>query len=380
MTIQTHDMTLNDDTLHKLLSMEEGPTLDFKREQYRFYKGSDEDKAELLKDILAFTNTQRFRTAHILIGVEELTGGPAKVLGVDRHLDDANLHQFVNHKTSRPVEFSYFPYSIEGKSIGVIELPIQRRPVWAEKTYGVVKANVVYVRDGSSTRPALPDEIAAMGRRNPPGLQVQWGDTARRTVYPPDYVHRSTGLTLPNEFQTWEGKHGHYDFEALARKLGGDPTIYDGPRINRLRERTMYKSLGLRFFNNSGSVGENVRFVGILKDGRGVRFKLPGHSSLSKKRLLPPDKKIQLYPSGDGIEIAVEVGHIRPREYVWAGRGTQFLTKESDRLIWKGRFVADNLPEPIECLLPLQVEYEEREIQAQDLESGFDLRSTEWLP
>ena len=37
--------------------MEEGPTLDFKREQYRFDKASDEDKSELLKDILAFANT-----------------------------------------------------------------------------------------------------------------------------------------------------------------------------------------------------------------------------------------------------------------------------------------------------------------------------------
>ena len=168
-------MTLNDETLYSLLSMEEGPTLDFKREQYRFDKAADEDKAELLKDILAFANAHRYRTAHILVGVEEVTGGRSKVFGVDRHLDDATLHQFVNGKTNRPVEFSYFPYPVEGKSIGVIELPIQQRPVWAEKTYGLVKANEVYVRDGSSTRPALPDEIAAMGRGNPPGLQAQWG-------------------------------------------------------------------------------------------------------------------------------------------------------------------------------------------------------------
>ena len=380
MTLLSHDMTLNDETLYSLLSMEEGPTLDFKREQYRFDKAADEDKAELLKDILAFANTQRHRTAHILVGVEEVTGGRSKVVGVDRHLDDAILHQFVNGKTNRPVEFSYFPYPVEDKSIGVIEIPIQQRPVWAEKIYGVVKANEVYVRDGSSTRPALPDEIAAMGRGNPPRLQAQWGDATRRTVYPPDYVHRNTGLTLPDEFQTWEGRRGHYDFEALAQKLGVDPTVYDGPRVTLIRERVMYKSLGLRFFNSSGSVGENVRFTGILKGRQGVIFKSSGNFLLSEEPFQSNDEKIRSNPSGDDIEIAVEVGHIRPGEYVWAGRGVQFSTKGSGRLIWKGRFVADNLPEPIECLLPLQVEYEEREIQAQDLEYGSDLRSTEWLP
>jgi len=35
-----------------LLHEEEGNTLDFKRDQYRFVKASLEDKAELLKDLL----------------------------------------------------------------------------------------------------------------------------------------------------------------------------------------------------------------------------------------------------------------------------------------------------------------------------------------
>ena len=358
---------IDNHTLEYLLKVQEGPTLDFKSEQYRFDKATTKDKGELLKDILAFTNSTRDSTAYILIGVAEVKGGRSEIVGVENHLDDACLHQFVNSKTNRPVEFSYTPCAIEGKSIGIISIPIQQRPVWAENEYGVVKADEVYIRDGSSTRQALPGEIADMGRGNPPNLQVEWGDATMRTVYPTDYVHRNTGLRLPDEFQTWDGNSGHYDFEALAKKLGGDPGVYEGHRFTTIRQGAMYRSLGLRFYNNSGSVGENVRFTGTLENAKDVRF----HQ--------PKDRRCQWTESGGGVEIIVEVGHIRPGEYVWAGQGFQLSTKRTGTLIWKARFVGDNLPEPIEYLLPLQVQYEEREIQAKDLKSSLIPRPSVWL-
>ena len=93
--------------LERLLHEAEGTSLDFKSAQYPFEHATDEEKSELLKDILALTNSWRRTTAYILIGVEEVKGGRSNVVGVDRHLDDASLHQFVNGKTQRPVEFSY---------------------------------------------------------------------------------------------------------------------------------------------------------------------------------------------------------------------------------------------------------------------------------
>ena len=81
-------MAIDDETLESLLNMEEGPTLDFKQEQCRFNKASDTDKSELLKDLLAFANSQRYRTAYILIGVEEVKGGYSEVVGVEHHLEE----------------------------------------------------------------------------------------------------------------------------------------------------------------------------------------------------------------------------------------------------------------------------------------------------
>ena len=164
---------LDIEILDGLINSEEGPTLDFKVKQYRFVNASDEDKGELLKDILAFANTQRYRTAYILVGIAEVRGGRNQVVGVETHLEDASLHQFVNSKTNRPAEFSYFPWQVEDKDIGVLSIPIQTRPVYVVKKYGRLAAEKVYVRDGSSTRPASPDEIADMGRTLTPKL-LEW--------------------------------------------------------------------------------------------------------------------------------------------------------------------------------------------------------------
>jgi hypothetical protein len=150
-------------TLKKLLNQDEGRALDFKRDQYPFSGASPEDKGELLKDILAFANTPRHEDAFILIGVEEVKGSLHKVVGVTLHPDDASLQQFVNSKTQRPVTFSYETCTFETKSLGVIRIPPQAGPLHIEKDFGRLKRNVVYIRRGSSTDVATPDEIAGMG-------------------------------------------------------------------------------------------------------------------------------------------------------------------------------------------------------------------------
>ena len=159
-------MALDSEQLERLLNQEEGLTLDFKQDQYPFERAVEADKGELLKDILAFANTSREDTAYILIGVKEVKGRRNQVVGVDQFLDDAQIQQFVNSKTQRPVEFSYQYVSIENRTIGVIEIPVQIRPIYLKKKFGKVVAGKVYVRRGSSTDVASPDEIAQMGKNN----------------------------------------------------------------------------------------------------------------------------------------------------------------------------------------------------------------------
>ena len=63
--------------MEELLHEEETETLDFKRNQYLFAGASDDDKSEIVKDVLAFANAWRRTDAYILIGVQEVKGGEA---------------------------------------------------------------------------------------------------------------------------------------------------------------------------------------------------------------------------------------------------------------------------------------------------------------
>ena len=159
-------MPLNIRFIEKLLSEDEGPLLDFKTKQYAFVKASIPEKVNLLKDILSFANADRQSTAYVLIGVQEVKGGRSKVTGVDQHLEDASLHQFVNGKTQRPITFLYRTIQIEGKTLGVIEIPLQERPIYLTKSFGSIGKNEVFIRDGSSNRIATPEEISRMGQRS----------------------------------------------------------------------------------------------------------------------------------------------------------------------------------------------------------------------
>ena len=175
---------MDSELLEQLLHHPECNFLDFKEAQYRFVKADNIEKSELLKDILAFANSWRLTPAYILIGVREVKGGRSEVVGVADHLDDASLHQFVTSKTQRPVEFTYEVFATEGVEIGIIEIPLQERPIYARHVFGKVGAEAVYIRDGSSTRKANPGEVANMGAQRSaeatPQLELSWADIGKR--------------------------------------------------------------------------------------------------------------------------------------------------------------------------------------------------------
>jgi hypothetical protein len=130
--------------------------------------GDIKQKAEMLKDILALTNSWRTTDAYILVGVREVKGGRSIVQGVAEHLDDASLQQFVNGKTQRPIRFSYQTFVSGGLPVGIIHIPIQLRPVYLRDRYGSLKPRVVYVRRGSSTAEASPEEVSDIGASGSP--------------------------------------------------------------------------------------------------------------------------------------------------------------------------------------------------------------------
>jgi hypothetical protein len=164
---------MTNELFESLLFEEEGTTIDFKKEQYRFAKAGEEEKSELVKDMLGFANAWRRTTAYILVGVEEVRGGKSNVIGIPAsdHLDDHSLQQFINNLVNTPVRFHYRAFCYEGKQVGIFVVDDgQERPIHLTRNYGKLEKDKVYVRRGSSTdpgKPASPSEIARMGAGRP---------------------------------------------------------------------------------------------------------------------------------------------------------------------------------------------------------------------
>jgi len=153
---------VNNELLDALRYKSEGTDLDFKSEQYRFAGGNDFEKSEMLKDILAMANAWRDGTGYILLGLKDNRPHLAEVVGISESIDDSRLQQFVNSKVKPKLTFRYEEHLYEGKTVGVIVIPKQKRPFFIANLYGKLKSNVAYVRRGSSTDEAEPTEVAAM--------------------------------------------------------------------------------------------------------------------------------------------------------------------------------------------------------------------------
>lgn len=153
---------MSDEILNQLRYRSEGDDLDFKQAQYHFIDGNDMTKSEMLKDILAMANAWREGTGYIVLGFKDQRPHPAEVTGIIGHIDDAQLQQFVNSKVKPKLTFRYEEHLYDGKTVGLISVPKQKRPFFISNAYGKLKSNVVYVRRGSSTDEAEPTEAIAM--------------------------------------------------------------------------------------------------------------------------------------------------------------------------------------------------------------------------
>jgi len=257
--------------IDQLLYGSEGIDLDFKRDQYPFQGASDLEKAELLKDILAFANAFRRNTAFILIGVEEVDCGRARVVGVSDHLKDADLQQFVSTKTNRNVVFSYHALEFEGKQIGVIRVQDQQRPIFLKNDFGFdhtrkqhkLKANVVYFRVGSSTKEASPEDIAHMGNhgagRPTYNIDLQFANFSEKTV-------AGSVLKTSNEFLLYESKIPDYAaprrsspaYEIVARSTAFDNHAFWREAYNYIKHWKSLTEIGFCIENRGDTTIDDV--------------------------------------------------------------------------------------------------------------------------
>ena len=358
------------------MHQEEGSALDFKGEQYRFDRGNLGDKAELVKDILTFANSWRLTTAYILVGVKEVKASRNELVGVEHHLDDANLHQFVNSKTQRTVDFRYLPFRTENVEIGVIEIPRQERPIYLTTSYGNLRPNDVWIRDGSSSRIATSDEIARMGAERvlygAPEFTLEWADIYSRKSLLSSQSLTSLFLDPPLPPDTFTPIASGF----LASSLYNHN--YSKEIIRCTVERSLLSPLGFMLQNQSALVGKRVRFTGEIYRIRGLVVQEGVEELPERGALLPPirdftsdrhdeEGAISLLEFSDRWEIEIDFGDVRPRDRVWTNGSLFFGARSSMQAVLKGQLKGDNIADPIDCELRISVEAENRPMTKDDV-------------
>jgi len=370
--------------IDQLLFEEEGNTLDFKSDQYRLSSSTDEEKSELLKDIVAFANAWRRADAYILIGVKEVKGGRSEIVGISKHLDDAHLQQFINSKTQRPIDFSYKAVQHESAQIGVIHIPVQRRLFYLLKDFGRLKKSVVYIRRGSSTDIASIDEISTMGAE----INGTYRDTLSLEAFlisgqHDEIVEKRIDCKLINAKIPDDE---HFPDYGVAYMNGGPDVRFAVPDFtsNRdyYRERAKYLQAHWRVHafklgvKNSGAVpARDVKVIFDIADEErpSIACELDDLPSKPHSNYLPllnkafgkvPDVSVKRMTYG--WRITCHLGKIQPKDmattqdYFYLGA----VTSKSIRI--DAQVFSDDLPEPKQETLEVGFEVEDRVYSVSD--------------
>lgn len=375
---------LSDDFISSLLFEAEGAELDFKRDQYPFSGQDDQVKSELLKDILAFANAWRRSDAYILIGIEEVKGAEAKLIGITEHLDDACLQQFVNSKTNRPVEFSYTPTPFRGRQIGVIHIPLQDRPTFLKKDYGKLSRNNVYLRRGSSTDEASPDEIARMGLAASDGFKL-------RPLLIPKIATGSdfTGLSEVAKFQAvqpinleieslpdYSTTNLHHPAGTLSYiSVRHDNADYYRDRAEYLRFLTKMRPIRFAICNEGTALASGVKLTAHISDPahlleftlgsskpREPRKKWSPLDTLMPSSMSKTASDIEVTKTNEGWKISAYFGRIQAKDTKLTSEQLFVGMSQSGTIELPTLIFADELSTPVNTGLLINFEVTEKEI------------------
>ena len=375
---------MNSQILESLLYQAESETLDFKIQQYPFSGATDQQKGELLKDILAFANAWRQTDAHILIGIEEVRAGRSKVRGIPAtdHLVNHTLQQFVLSKTNRPIEFSYLPIDFEGASIGVLTIPVQVRPVYLSKAYGNLNANVVYIRRSDSTGTATPDEIARMGAsaviaKMQPVLEAEFANTDTREKLGLDLILDSRVVDIPD--QRHIPLYGEPEsIYAIAEFKNHN---YYRQFAKYIQARSIFSPVGFAVTNKSTVVAENVCLTievgidsGLLAADESSIPDQPSDSSMPviKAAMLHRDRAIRAERFGDRYEVRVAIGTVQPGITQWTSESLYFGAKSAITTPVNIRVSANNLQAPLEIPATVRVEIDHQQLSTAEIKNAAE--------
>jgi hypothetical protein len=355
---------MTNELFESLLHESEGETLDFKREQYAFASATEEQKSELIKDILTMANAWRRTTAYIVVGVEEIDGRASKIVGVDHHLAEAAVQQLVNSKTNRPISFAYEASEYKGHRLGIIAVPVQERPFYLKSKYGKIQANTVYLRRGSSTAIADPDEVAKMGRARAieigqPSVVLAFADVSKRIMLGKVLEKESKVLVFQNR-ENIPNYGSDYDLSSVIERPNRN---FYREYAKYLEEKFLFTPFGFVLENSGDRIAENTRLEIDIPMSSPLRFtdfpkempeKSGMYSVMPRVRSIFQKDELTVKQRGDGWSISAGFGSVQPKAKAWTH---QFYVgaMETVRINVTARVFADNLSSPFETDLEFSI-------------------------
>lgn len=375
-----------------LLHEDEGVTLDFKRDQYKFDRASDNERSELAKDIVGFANAWRRSDAYILIGVEHVRGGRSAIIGVTDHLADHSLQQFIDSLVDRPIRFRYEAYAVDGRQVGIIKVEQQRRPFRVKRRFGKLQKGAVYVRRGSSTdptAPATPDEIASMEAAPPyvpeqAELTVAFAEPERDVLLGPaltlDVVHWA--LPADGEIPDFGGGSGSNDwFPSPNLGLYQDNQHYYRAFAEYVALNGFVKPARLVVSNVGPIAATDVRLelrldadAGLLLLDSGDAPRRPARQSSIYDAVVPAGlRPLRREPGDVEIEkrkhhttLTMECGNLQPGRQVWSETFFVGIAAQEPKA-FSGHVLAGNLSAPQAFSLTLGAVVSQRELSVAEL-------------
>jgi len=357
---------VDSNTIENLLNEDESNYIDFKQGQYRFEGASEEEKSEILKDILAFANAWRRTDAFILIGVKEVKGGRSQVIGITDHFDDAAIQQFVNSKVQKPIQFSYIAFEFEEKQVGIIKIPVQERPFYLKQKYGKLKPNVVYLRRGSSTDEAEPDEIAKMGialassaQSQIPNVDCEFANPITRILYGKEIEVTSIVLILKEPIQNFSPKQNNF---AIA-SIGSSPNRNFYRELYQFYEyQSLLKNVSIRLKNTGNVTAFNARVeISIVEDDllfvhksdfpdrpqKYFNYLASINDRVSFPGIAQIGSRLSIDKNGVGWLIVINFGNIQPKAEDWLEEPIFIGSRKPQDVRFEAIIYADNAPYPI---------------------------------
>ena len=124
----------------------ENTELDFKAIQYQKVKFQD-----LLKDLMSMANAKTDDDKYIIVGVKLLGNGNRDILGITGDfIDEATYQQLIHNNIEPELNFSYFSYKFQNKTLGVFKIfDSFDRPYMMKKDFGKLKIGEAFIRKGS---------------------------------------------------------------------------------------------------------------------------------------------------------------------------------------------------------------------------------------